>query len=205
LRIEIGAYSTGLVLITVACAADVSDYRFALDANGFSDYRIETASDDTRRRRERSLETFDDDVLLGDFNFDGRADFAAILSRSATESEIESSYLPPGKDAANSRSYVAVVCNGLAEASATGRYKCAPLSDITVGGFGGELTILDPGEWGEDLSTVIDAAGNPQCARQMTSYTSQLLLAHDEPLGRCTTYYYPKSKGSYGTCIYCAD
>jgi hypothetical protein len=58
---------------------------------------------------------------------------------------------------------MAVVCNGLDETSAVDRYRCMPLSESVVGGFGGELTILDPSEWGRDLSTLNDAAGNMRC------------------------------------------
>lgn len=205
LRNAFGACCIGVAAVAVACAADVGDYRTALDANGFEEYRIVTAGDDTRRRQQQSLGNFDEDVLVGDFNFDGSEDFAAILSRSATEAEIERTYFPPGQDAVNQRTFLAVVCNGVAEAATTGRYRCMQLPERMVGGFGGELTILDPGEWGEDLSTIGDAAGNPQCPLAMPSFSNRLLLALDEPVGRCTTYYYPNSDGTYGRCIYCAD
>jgi len=205
LRIAFGAFWLGLAVVGVACSKDVSVFRQALDANGFSDYRVVTPDDDTRRRQEHSLGRFESGVLVGDFNFDGSDDFAVLLSRSATRAEIASSYLPPGEDASNQQTFVAVVCNAFADATTTAEYRCTRLSEDMVGAFRGELMILAPNAWSEDLSTISDAAGKPQCPRDMPSFSNRPLLGLDEPDGRCSTFYYPNSDGTYGKCIYCAD
>lgn len=205
MKYAFGLYCIGLPALGAACAADSSEYRLALDANDYANYQIVEASDDARRRQERSSGHFEEDVLVGDFNFDGREDFAAILSRSATQAEIDRTYFPPDQEHLERRTFMAIVCNGLDETSSADRYRCMPLSESVVGGFGGELTILDPSEWGGDLSMLNEAAGNAQCPLVMPSFSNRLLLALGEPVGRCTTYYYPDPKGTYGQCIYCAD
>ena len=162
----LGIFFLALTIIGTACAAeDVSEYRLALDTN-YSDYQIVEATDDSQRQRRQSSESFDHDILVGDFNFDSHKDFAAILSRKATATD--RAHLPAHQRQVEARVFVAVVCNGLSNSSERKQYQCMPLSDTVVGGFGSELDLLDLSKW-SDLSEVHDAYGNAQCPSEMQS------------------------------------
>lgn len=190
-------------LVGTACASEgVDEYRAALNASDYIGYRIVEADENTQRRR-NSPESFNDDVLVGDFNFDERADFAVILSRPVIEEE--KALLPKDKNPETGRAFLAVVCNGLDDTDSTkADYGCMPISETIVGGFGAELDLLDLEKWG-DVSVAFDAYGNPQCPVAIQSIASVPLLSLDEPNGRCTTFFYPDEGVGYGRCTYCAD
>ena len=198
----VGIFFLALTILGTACAAeDVSEYRTALNAN-YVDYQIVDVTDESQRQRRQSPDSFDNDILVGDFNFDNHKDFAAILSRKATETDPEQ--IPADRRQLEAQVFFAVVCNGLVDSSERQHYDCVPLSDTVVGGFGPELDLLDLSKWG-DLSKVHDAYGNAQCPIKMRSLSSNTLLSLKEPFGRCTTFYYPESDGGYGQCTFCAD
>ena len=198
------AFYLAISTLGTACAAEYEgqdEYHLALETN-YAEYRIVEATDDSQRQRRRSPESFENDILVGDFNFDSHKDFAAILSRKATEMDLE--HIPADRRQLETHVFLAVVCNGLSNSSERKHYQCMPLSDTTVGGFGNELDLLDSSKWG-DLSEIHDVYGKTQCPNEMQSLSSNRLLSLREPFGRCTTFYFPESNGSYGQCTYCAD
>ena len=197
-----GVCCFGVPIIGTACAAeDVNEYRTALDTN-YADYQIVNATDESQQQRRQSPDSFDNDILVGDFNFDSHSDFAAILSRNAADAELEQ--ITADRKLLVNSVFLAVVCNGLGERQDGKDYHCTPLSDTVVGGFGSELDLIDLSQWGS-LSDEQEAYGNMQCQDEMQSLASKKLLSLREPFGRCTTFYFPESDGSYGQCTYCAD
>lgn len=199
MKVLFGIFFLALTILGTACAAeDVSEYRTALNAN-YADYQIVDVTDESQRQRRQSPDSFDNDILVGDFNFDSHSDFAAILSRKATETDLER--IEADRRHLVRLVFLAVVCNGLANGQG---YRCMPLSNTGVGGFGSELDLVDLSQWGS-LSDEQEAYGNMQCQHEMQSRASNKLLSLREPFGRCTTFYFPESDGSYGQCTYCAD
>lgn len=191
-----------LSVLSTACASeDASKYRRALDAD-YAEYKFADVTDDSLRQRRQSPDSFDNDVLVGDFNFDSLSDFAVVISRKATEKDFK--HIRAEQIETETRVFLAVVCNGLSEGEAHNNYRCMPLSDNVVGGFGSELDLLDLSKWG-DLSEIHEAYGQAQCPNEMRSLSSKKLLSLREPFGRCTTFYYPDENGTYGQCTYCAD
>jgi len=185
--------------LTLAASADNDPYRAVLsDRNpGFEVIGPIARSDGSGgweggRDHRYSPESFRDDILIGDFNFDGLADFAAALVENR-----------PG-DANLGRAPIngfTAVCSGRQSDDESQKFECKVLAE----GLNAYIYLMD---FTPSLDLLLDrepVPDNPVCSAFLNAHLGQELLAIPEHYGRCDTFYYPKSDLEYGGCRYCAD
>ena len=201
---------TGLVLLLVAgagCEASTSEQsnidRFStVLRKAYPEYSVLQWPDSMRGYRE-SPEHFVNDVLFGDFNFDGVADFSAMLTRPPTEDEL--SAVPERHRDSIQAVGLVVVCDGLVADDPNTEFHCTELSEEELGGNYSWLDLTQRTMWVNGLSHEEDEYNNPQCSVELKARSGQKLLSLVQPIGHCETFFYPITDGGYDRCEYCAD
>ncbi len=151
----------------------------------------------------KSPENFVEDILFGDFNFDGVTDFSAKLTRAPTRDEL--SAMPERHREAIHAVGLVVVCDGLVTDGPNARFRCTELSDEKLGGNYGWLDLTEWTRWVDGLNNEEDVFYNPECPRELKARSGEKLLSLVEPIGHCDAFFYPIDSGGYGRCEYCAD
>lgn len=185
------------VTCSVGCAATVlDDFHEALAAD-YADYWIAGATADERARR-HSPEAFNGDVVTADVNGDGIDDFAAVLARAATDTDLQR--LPERHRDLYDMVEVVVICNGTRDSSS---YRCVTVAGPEPGGIQGELDLVD---WGDRSNAPAGAteSGNA-CAVPPGTMEDRKILSLLQPFGHCDTFFFPLTDGGYNGCTYCAD
>ncbi len=137
------------------------------------------------------------DLLVGDFNSDGIEDFAAIMTRSIHDEELEE--ISRSREQVDNVGQV-VVCDG-----GESEFQCSSIYGPKPGNVYWEL---DFEFWSESLystSSVADGQEPNLCATEQKKRLNTKTLALLQAIGLCDTYFFPKSDGGYGSCRYCAD
>lgn len=180
---------------------DLREFRVALSKAypGYSEYQWPASM----RGYRQSPANFIDDVLFGDFNFDGVIDYSAKLTRPITDDELAD--LPARHHDTIKVVGVVVVCDGLDSGDASGSFRCSQLTQERLGGSDGWLDLIDLTVWLDDLENESEEYGNSDCPNKLRTPAGQKLLSLVEPIGHCDAFYYPIDSGGYGRCFYCAD
>jgi len=142
----------------------------------------------------RSPEDFVDDILVGDFNFDGITDFAAALvAKGSVQQAID------GGDVGG----FAAVCLG----SHTSRWKfdCSSLTEKSPYGFRVEMELMDWTPWLDILLGRHPSEDDSECPIQLKNQVGKEMLSIVSSYGRCDTFYYFRPDASFGQCTYCAE
>ncbi len=188
--------------VATACAAEEqSPYQSVLQLE-FPEYEVHRVVDANQIQRRQSNHSFQDDILVGDFNLDGYSDFATMLMRDVTEADLEN--ISETRKSTVKSVYLAVVCNGMESQNENSSYNCTALSKPGVGGFGWELDIID---WSRRsrLTDGGEVSDNTSCQAFLKSTPGKKLLSFREPFGHCDRFFYPVEDGGYAQCVYCTD
>jgi hypothetical protein len=168
----------------------------------YPEYAVQRWPEEMRGYR-KSPENFIGDILVGDFNFDGVADFSAKLVRAPNEAELL--VVPERHRATIQVVGLIVVCDGLQPVEQSSRFRCTAVSDEQLGG---NYSWLDFTEW----TISVDALGeeeevnnNAECLEELKAGSGKKMLSLLQPVGHCDAFLYPISSGGYGMCQYCAD
>lgn len=180
---------------------DIQHFHAALN-EAYPEYSIFLWPDSMRAYRV-SPENFVEDVLFGDFNFDGVTDFSAKLTRTPTEKEL--SALPERYRETYKAVGLIVVCDGLVTDGPNPRFHCTEISDEELGGNYGWLDLTEWTELADHLIGEENLYNNPECPRELEAQSGKNLLSLVEPIGHCNAFFYPIDSGGYGRCMYCAD
>lgn len=196
-----------LSAVTAGCESDASEpldmqtIQHALHES-YPDYTVQRWPEDMRSYR-KSPANFVGDILVGDFNFDGVADFSAKLVRSPTHDELLA--VPERHRSEIKVVGLIVVCDGRQAVDQRHEFRCTAVSDEQLGGNYGWLDFT---EWTisvDSLAEEEEVNQNPECLEKLKAGSGKKMLSLLEPIGHCDAFLYPKSGGSYGICQYCAD
>ena len=137
-----------------------------------------------------SPQSFRNDILVGDFNFDGIEDFAAALRKTLPGDE-------PGTKADGLG--ITVVCNGRSPTGLGASFECALLSDTAK-------VYLDLERLGSMYTEALQHS-DPMCKSLLDLHKEQKVLVVPEHYGRCDTFYFSTSESAveYLSCSICAD
>lgn len=185
-----------ICLLGQACAAQegASNRYFSVLENMYPDYEVVgpvgSPTDPRGRHLRFSPQSFRNDVLVGDFNFDGIEDFAAALRKTLPADD-------PGTKADGLG--ITVVCNGLSPTNLGASFECAVLSDTA-------LVYLDLARLGSMYTEPVQHS-DPKCRSLLALHKEQKVLVVPEHYGRCDTFYFSASESAveYLRCSICAD
>lgn len=147
----------------------------------------------------KSPDSFVKGILVGDFNSDGRPDFAAKLSRPLSAEELEP--IQPSLRERIATAEILVVCNAHSENQNATDYRCYELVSPEIGGIHGSLDFM---EWEWYLQT-LEEEDQPKCQAEIKTRVGTKSLSLLQPYGHCDTFFYPKKDGGYDECMFCAD
>lgn len=158
--------------------------------------------DEDLRDNRHSPENFADDILFGDFNFNGVRDFAAVLIEQGTTFDPNLDKEPAG---------FVVICDGHWSSESLIEYSCSDLTEREPGGFRVELDYVDWAPWADALDDRGPTSGDRFCpfmlqANQHNAQTRKgtKKLSVMNSFGHCDWFYYHLD-GTYRGCQYCAD
>lgn len=141
----------------------------------------------------RAIGSYDDGVLVADFDSDNIPDFAAKVRRPLTATETETIREKDRESVTFADAIVA--CNGPPASDDS----CFELVKPTIGGISG---VLDFFEWEDDEQSL---ESPPECAPKVDARSGQKSLTLVEVHGLCATVFLPLDGGGYDSCVYCAD
>ena len=192
------AFLTGIVIVVFVCgcrsnsdSAATDDASFLLD--NFPSYAEIISPRDNEAPSIRALGSYDDGVLVVDFNSDNIPDFAAKIRRPLTATETETVREKDRESVTFADAIVA--CNGPVVSDGS----CFELVKPTIGGIAG---VLDFFEWEADAQSL---ESPPECASEVDAWSGQKLLTLVEIHGLCATVFLPLDGGGFDSCVYCAD
>ncbi len=185
-----------LSVLSQACAAQgESDSKYvAVLKNTYPGYEVIGPAGEPTDPRGRHLrfspESFRNDILVGDFNFDGIEDFAAALRKPLTADEPHTIAEKRG---------ITVVCNGRQPANQGSPYECAVLSNT------GKV-YLDLERIGAMYPEPLQHS-RPVCTDLLNAHKEKTVLVIPEHYGHCDTFYFSTSEArvEYLGCSICAD
>jgi hypothetical protein len=184
-----------LCLLSQACTAQSvkGEQYSAILKDRYPDFEVvgpEGIPTEPRGRHLRySPESFYNDILMGDFNFDGVEDFAAALLKVLPADEPHSRFYRPG---------ITVVCNGQKSTDQGSNFKCAVLNNEFA------YEYLDLERIRANDSEYVD----PICAPLFNSHKEQTVLAVPQHYGTCDTFYFATSDTddvAYLSCSLCSE
>ena len=158
--------------------------------------------DEDLRGNRHSPENFADDILFGDFNFNGVRDFAAVLIEQGATFDPNSDKEPVG---------FVVICDGKWSSQSQIEYHCSGLTESEPGGFRAELDYVDWAPWADALIARSPKSGDRFCPfmLQTNQFNAQTRkgtkkLSILSSFGSCDWFFYHMD-GVYRGCQYCAD
>jgi hypothetical protein len=158
--------------------------------------------DENLRRNRHSPENFADDILFGDFDFNGVRDFAAVLIEQGATFDPQLDKGPVG---------FVVVCKGQWSSESLIEYSCSDLAEREPGGFRAELDFVDWAPWADTLIDRSPKSGDRFCPFMLQTNPFNLQtkkgnkkLSVMSSYGRCDWFFYHMD-GTYRGCQYCAD
>lgn len=158
--------------------------------------------DENLRRNRQSPENFADDILFGDFDFNGVRDFAAVLIEQGTTFDPQLDKGPVG---------FVVVCKGQWSSESLIEYSCSDLTEHEPGGFRAELDFVDWVLWADTLIDRSPKSDDRFCPFMLQTNPFNLQtkkgnkkLSIMSSYGRCDWFFYHMD-GTYRGCQYCAD
>ena len=192
------ALLTGIIIVVFVCGCRPNSDSVATDStsillDNFPSYAEIVSPRDYEAPSIRARGSYDDGVLVADFNSDNIPDFAAKIRRPLTATEIETIRDRDRESAIFADAIVA--CDGPVASGSS----CFELVKPTIGGIAG---VLDFFEWEADEQSL---ESPPECASKVDARSGQKLLTLVEVHGLCATVFLPLDSGGYNSCVYCAD
>ena len=192
------AFLTGFVIVVFVCGCRPNSDSAATDntsilLDNFPSYAEIISPRDNEAPSIKALGSYDDGVLVADFNSDNTPDYAAKIRRPLTATETETIREKERESVTFADAIVA--CNG----SPASDGSCFELVKPTIGGIAG---VLDFFEWEDDEQSL---ESPPDCASKVDARSGQKLLTLVEVHGLCATVFLPLDGGEYDSCVYCAD
>lgn len=158
--------------------------------------------DEDLRDNRRSPQNFADDILFGDFNFNGVRDFAAVLIEQGATSDPNPDNEPVG---------FVVICDGRWSSESLIEYSCSDLTERKPGGFRAVLDYIDWAPWADALIARSPKSGDRFCPfmLQTNQFNAQTRkgtkkLSVMSSFGPCDWFFYHMD-GTYRGCQYCDD
>ena len=158
--------------------------------------------DEDLRDNRHSPQNFADDILFGDFNFNGVRDFAAVLIEQGATFDPNADREPVG---------FVVVCDGRWSSESQIEYSCSDLTEREPGGFRAELDYIDWAPWADALIARSPKSGDRFCPfmLQTNQFNAQTKkgtkkLSVMSSFGNCDWFFYHLD-GTYRGCQYCDD
>ena len=158
--------------------------------------------DEDLRDNRHSPKNFADDILFGDFNFNGVRDFAAVLIEKGATFDPNQDMEPVG---------FVVICDGQWSSESQIEYGCSDLTQREPGGFRAELDYVDWAPRANALIARSPKSGDRFCPfmLQTNQFNAQTRkgtkkLSILSSFGRCDWFFYHMD-GVYRGCQYCAD
>ena len=192
------ALLTSMVVVAFVCGCDSSSDSGAAGGQSilfenFPSYTEIVSPRDDEAPSLKAYGSYDNGVLVADFNSDNIPDFAAKLRRPLTAAETET--IREENRESVTFADVIVACNGSPDSEGS----CFELVKPAIGGIAG---VLDFFEWEADQQSL---ESPPMCASKVDARGGQKLLTLVEVHGLCATVFLPLDGGGYDGCAYCAD
>lgn len=158
--------------------------------------------DESLRNNRHSPGHFADDILFGDFDFNGVRDFAAVLIEQGATFDPHLDKGPVG---------FVVVCKGQWSSQSLIEYSCSDLTEREPGGFRAELDFVDWAPWADTLVDLSPKSGDRFCPFMLQTNPFNLQtkkgnkkLSIMSSFGHCDWFFYHMD-GMFSGCQYCAD